>query len=262
MAFINAKGIDIYYELYGEGPPLVLIAGYTGDHSFWRLMQEELAKHFQVCVFDNRAIGQTRDAGIPFSLETMAEDTIALVTQLGLEKPHILGQSMGGAIAQIIARKYPGLIDKLVILNSVAKFNMRSEKVLASLLSLRKAELDFDLFIDTALPWFFTSEYLAQAENIQLFKKALLDNPFPQTVIDQERQFNALLPFDSRAWIHDISSPTLVIAAKDDLIALPAESKALAQGISKSHYVLTPGAHSSPVEQAEQMNQAIISFLV
>lgn len=261
MPTLDVNGMKLFYELHGRGKPLVLIAGYTGDHTFWNLMVDELATKFQVLIFDNRAIGQTKDNNAPFALETMAEDTMGLVTELGLENPVIIGQSMGGAIAQIIAKKYASQIDKLIILNSAAKFSIRSAKVLESILNCRKQNMEFDLFIDSALPWFFSSDFLGKAENIQAFKQALINCPHPQSVDDQERQFNALLPFDSRKWIDKISVPTMVLSASEDIIATPEEGMALAQGIPQSQYVTIPGAHSSPIEQALRVNQLIEQFL-
>ncbi|WP_298626766.1 alpha/beta hydrolase [uncultured Legionella sp.] len=261
MPNINANGINIYYELRGQGQPLVLIAGYTGDHTFWKLMQEELAKQFTVLLFDNRGIGQTLDSGADFSLELMAEDTMALINALGLEHPHIIGQSMGGAIAQMIARTHGQHIDKLIILNSAAKLNVRTINTLNNIYKLREAQIPFDLFIDTALPWFFSSHFLANPELIKAFKEDLLKNPFPQSISDQERQLKALLPFDSRNWLKDIHSSTLVIAAEEDIIALPEESKELAQCLPDAQFKIIPGAHSSPVEQANTVNELILNFI-
>jgi pimeloyl-ACP methyl ester carboxylesterase len=262
MPTINAQGVNFYYELYGHGKPLVLIAGYTGTHSFWRFMVDKLATQFKVLVFDNRAIGQTKDDGKPFTLDMMAEDTIALVEQLGLVKPHIIGQSMGGAIAQIIAKKHANRIDKLILLNTAAKLNVRTCKVLESILNLRKADTEFNIFIDAALPWFFSSEYLSDPNNITAFKEDLLHDPFPQSISDQERQLQALAAFDSRQWSRDILLPTLVVSASEDIIALPEESKNLAKGIAKSKFKTIPGAHSSPVEQHNVVNEVVMKFLL
>lgn len=261
MPTIHANGIDIYYELHGQGQPLVLIAGYTGDHTFWKFMQEELAKQFTVLLFDNRGIGQTHDSGVDFSLELMAKDTMALIEALGLQRPHILGQSMGGAIAQFIAKNHAQHIDKLIVLNSAAKLNIRTLKTLENLLTLRKEEMSFDLFIDTALPWFFSSDFLSVPEYITAFKEDLLKNHFPQSINDQERQFKALVPFDSRSWLQDIKTETLVIAAEEDIIALPEESKQLSQGLAAAQFTMIPGAHSSPVEQAQRVNELVLRFL-
>lgn len=261
MPTIHVNGIDIYYEQHGHGQPIVLIAGYTGDHTFWQAMKEALAKQFMVLVFDNRGIGQTRDSGAAFSLESMAADTVALINALGLERPHILGQSMGGAIAQIIARDYAAQTGQFVVLNSAAKLNVRTLKTLENLYKLREEQIPFDLFIDTALPWFFSSSFLAVPQHITAFKDALLKNPFPQSISDQKRQFNALVSFDSRSWLADIKAKTLVIAAEEDIIALPEESRELAENLATARFTMIPGAHSSPVEQAARVNELVLQFL-
>lgn len=261
MPTIKANGIDIYYESHGKGEPLVLITGYTGDHTFWRLILDELAEKFQVIIFDNRGAGQTKDMGVSFTLDTMVEDTIALIQQLGLGRPHILGQSMGGAIAQSIARKYADKINKLIILNSTAKFTRRTRMVFETFLSLQQEKLSLDSFAETCMTWFFSSAYLAKPENIVTFKEILKNNPYPQSIADQKRQFEVLLSFDSSEWLHEITSPTLVIAAENDIITLPVESECLAKGIAKAQFRLIAGGHSSPVEQAQKMNKILIKFL-
>ncbi|HAT8179280.1 TPA: alpha/beta fold hydrolase [Legionella pneumophila] len=261
MATVKINGVDIYYELYGQGKPLVLIAGYCCDHTFWNAMLPELSEEFQVLIFDNRGIGQTKDNGELFTLEAQADDIMAFLDQLGFRYPSILGQSMGGTIAQLIAKNYGKKIDKLIILNSVAKFNTRANRAMESLLNLRKENISFDLLIEAGIPWFFSSEYLAEPKNIATFKENLKNNPYPQSIQDQERQFRTIPPFDSRGWLHEIEVPTLVIAAEEDILTLPAESQQLAKGIPKAQYIKIPGGHSSPLEQPTIVNQAILKFL-
>ena len=224
-------------------------------------MLDELAKKFQVLIFDNRGIGQTKDNGATFTLETIAEDTMALVCQLGLIHPHILGQSMGGAIAQIIAKKYSDKINKLIILNSVAIFNTRTVKAIESLLNLRKENISLDLLIETSMPWFFSMDYLAKPENIASFKEIIKSNPYIQSIQDQERQFRTIPPFDSRNWIDGIKTNTLVIAAEEDIVALPTESQQLAKIIPNAQFITIPGGHSSPLEQPKEVNKTILKFL-
>lgn len=262
MATINVKGVNIYYEIHGQGNPLVLIAGYTCDHTFWGAMLDDLARKFQVLVFDNRAVGQTKDDGALFTLEDMAEDTMTLVQQLGIVQPHILGQSMGGAIAQIIAKKYPDKINKLIVLNSASKFNTRTVKAIESLLNLRKENISLDLLIETGMPWFFSSDYLSNPENIVSFKESIKNNPYPQSVEDQERQCKNIPTFDSHDWINEIKATALVIAAEEDIIVLSAESQQLAKDIPNAQFIIIPGGHSSPLEQPKELNKAIFNFLL
>ena len=262
MATIRINDMDVYYELHGHGTPLVLIAGYTCDHTFWDAMIDELAQMFQILIFDNRGAGQTKDMGASFTLETMVDDTMTLIQQLGIQRPHILGQSMGGVIAQLMAKKYADKINKLIILNSASQINRRTIKALESLLNLRKESISFDLLIETAMPWFFSSNYLAKPENITLFKEMLKNNPYLQSLQDQERQFMALLQFDSQSWLQEIKTPTLAIAATEDIVCLPEESQQLTKNIVNSQFIAIPSGHSSPLEQPKELNKIISKFLI
>ena len=262
MAIARINELQLYYEIHGIGKPLVLISGYTCDHSIWNLMLQELAQKFQVIVFDNRAVGQTRDDNRKFSLDTMAEDTIDLIKFLNLEKHHILGQSMGGAIAQIIAQKEAGIIDKLIILNSSAQFNTRTKRLVQFFIDARKKNCDIDLLIDFSLSCFFGTDFLENPKRCAEFRTNLITNPYPQTVLDQERQLHALLPFNSLSWLKEIKNPTLVISAFEDIICLPEESKFLVEGISNAQLMTVEGGHSSPLEAYEQVNQHLLQFLL
>lgn len=254
--------INIYYELHGLGEPLVLIAGYSCDHTFWTAMLDELAKRFQVLIFDNRGIGRTKDNGEKFTIDIMAEDTISLINYLGLKQPHIVGQSMGGAISQTIARKFSEQINKLVILNSMPKINLASLMLLEAMLNLCKENIPFERIIDVSLPWFYSSHFFANPKNVATLKKVILTNPYPQSIVDLERQYHALKKFDSTEWLHEIKSPTHVITSENDLVALPSEGISLQQKIPGATLSTIPGGHSSPVENPRQVTQEILKFLI
>jgi len=261
MAVASINGVDIYYESHGNGHPLVLVAGYGCDHTFWGAMLDDLAENFQVILFDNRGIGQTSDSGSAFKLETLADDTAALIKHLDLKQPHIVGQSMGGAIAQILAKKYPRHIGKLVILNSAAKINARTLMALKNFTKLVIENVALELIIETSMPWFFSSEFLTSPERVERYIDVVKANPYPQSVENQTRQFNALVDFDAHAWAHEISTPTLLIAAKDDIVALNYESQWLASNIPNAHFEIIPGGHSSPLERPKDVNRAVLKFL-
>lgn len=262
MPTLMMDGLEVYYELHGKGKPLVLVAGYTCDHSFWGLMLEELAQHFQVLIFDNRAVGQTKDDECDFSLETMAEDTVRLIQHLNLEKPHILGQSMGGAIAQLIAKKYTEQIDKLIILNSSSKFNQRANLLCQALLTARQKEVELDTLIELSMACFFGTHFLENAKQCAEFKRSLLFYPYLQTTFDQQRQFNALKAFDSSKWLKELNVPTLVISSNEDIITLPRESSILVEHINHAQAASIEGGHSSPIEAYQQVNEHVMKFLL
>ncbi len=262
MATIQIDDVNFYYELHGQGEPLVLIAGYTCDHTFWQEMLEKLTQHFQVLTFDNRGIGQTTAPDLPMTLEMMADDTMKLCAALELSQPHILGQSMGGCVAQIIGRKYASDIHKLIILNSVMRFNMRALMALRSFLDLLKSNVPFDTLVESCIPWVYSSQFLSHPKNIEALKDFFKENPFPQSPQQQERHLNAIEKFDSEAWIAEVKSQTLVIGAQEDILCLPTESAQLAKQIPNAQYIIIPGGHSSPMEIPDAVNHAILNFLI
>ena len=115
MPTISVNGIEFYYEIHGEGEPLILISGYTGDHTQWSHFIDPLSKKFKVLTFDNQGVGQTKDDGGPLSAQVMADNIVALADQLGLSSFHVAGQSMWGSIAQMIAIRHPGRVNKTIL---------------------------------------------------------------------------------------------------------------------------------------------------
>lgn len=261
MPTIQLNNANFYYELHGKGAPLILIAGYTCDYSSWQLMMEDLSKQFQVLVFDNRGIGQTTDANEPLSIKQMANDVMALADHLRLEKPHIAGQSMGGTIGQTIAAHFPDKINKLCLLTTSAKWRQAMLRGLKSLLMMREKNIEFDLVFESTLPWIFGETFLQNKEIVAGFKKLLLENPHPQSLSDQTRQFNVLLDFDGREQLEKIKSSTLIVHGKQDIISLPEESHYLAKHISKAALVELDCAHGIMLEKPKELADTLIHFL-
>ncbi len=251
----------IYYEIHGEGEPIVLIAGYTCDHLAFDALIEHLSNEYQLVLFDNRAVGQTKIPGGSFSIKDMANDTLHLIEELNLKKPALLGQSMGGAIAQTLAVYYPSNINKIILLNSVSHYNFVPVTALETLLNLRKLGISFDILMNATLPWLFSSNYLAKVNQIDRLKKAALNIAYPQSLMDQERQFNALKSFDLRDRLQDILLPTLIVASEEDALISVNEVRQLAKSIKNSEFHIIPGGHASTMEQPEKLSEVIIEFL-
>jgi len=118
MPISAASGIEIYYELHGEsGEPLVLVHGYTGDHTDWQYQVDEFSRDYRVLVMDLRGHGlseapKDREA---YTVEAMVVDVEALVDELGFGRYHLVGHSMGGAIAQEMALHGQGRLLSLTL---------------------------------------------------------------------------------------------------------------------------------------------------
>ena len=106
----------VAYRIIGNGPPLVLITGYSGTMEGWdRRFVDSLAQHYRVVIFENAGVGGTQALPVPLSVDAMANQTSALIDTLGLGRPDVLGWSMGSMIAQALAVLHPGQVRRLVL---------------------------------------------------------------------------------------------------------------------------------------------------
>ena len=160
MAKITLEnGMRIYYEVEGHGAAVALVQGLDRDHTGMRFQRKELAKHFRVITYDARGTGLSDTPEGPYTCLQMADDLACLLQALGIEKAHIIGASMGGAIAQEFAIKYPQMAGRLVLLctymkadafvRQLAKFWMQSVEKTGHL-----------LLCEGILPWLYTREFL------------------------------------------------------------------------------------------------------
>src|SRR5829696_4977031 len=112
------NGFDLYYEIHGEGEPLILLHGGVGAIEMFGEVLPLLAEGRQVIAADLQAHGRTADIDRPLSLESMADDIAALIGHLGLEKADVMGYSLGGGVALQTAIRHPEVVRKLVLVST------------------------------------------------------------------------------------------------------------------------------------------------
>ena len=118
MPNANINGINIGYQVHGNGEPLILLAGLGGDRNAWFLQVDTFKEHYRTITYDTRGTSSSGTSGSPCTIKIMADDTIGLMDHLSIDKAHILGVSMGGMIAQEIAIKYPQRVMKLILVST------------------------------------------------------------------------------------------------------------------------------------------------
>ena len=115
MAIAEVNGQRLYYEIHGDGEPLLCVAGLTCDTLVWIPQVHAFAAAHKTVIFDNRDAGQSSMADADYEITDMARDAIALADELELDSFHLLGVSMGGAIAQEIALQVPDRVRTLTL---------------------------------------------------------------------------------------------------------------------------------------------------
>ncbi len=111
---VAINGIDLYYEIHGSGPPLVLIHGGLGHSGYWHQQFDALGQHYQLIALDSRGHGRSGFDAEPIGYRLMTRDVLALLDHLGIARAHILGWSDGGIIGLELAIHHPSRVNKII----------------------------------------------------------------------------------------------------------------------------------------------------
>jgi len=252
----------MYYEVYGDGEPLVLIQGLSLDSSAWVHQISAFSQKYRVVVFDNRGVGRSDSPNISYSTEMMADDTVELLKFLNIKNTHILGFSMGGMIAQQIALKFPEIVKSLTLVTTAAKFPARARYLTKLWLKMVEEQVSAETRLQDICLWVFTEEFFADETRVTAAVNLGLNHSHPQPNQGFAGQVAALLQHDTRDRINQISVPTLVLIGKEEIFIPLRFSEELAANIPNAELViLERGGHNCCIELPEPFNQAIMQFL-
>lgn len=188
----------------------------------------------------------------------MAQDVLELLDMLGLSRVHMLGHSMGGALAQHIAIEYPERVDRLILACTFSKVGARNLAVLESwaatiAASHRPRDIGNALF-----PWLYTEEFLDRPGHLEAAHSALAAHPYPLDAAAVAAQVAAIRDFDSSPHLHRIQSPTVVLVAEGDLLVRPSSGQQLAEAIPGAKLErLGDTGHACMLETPELFNRAV-----
>ncbi len=260
MPKIDIGDAEIYYEELGSGPPLLLVPGLGGGGAWWQHQVEAFSAHFRVIIHDHRGCGQSTHSPIRYSVDQMASDTIKLMDGLGIEAAHYAGHSTGGAIGQTIAQDHPERLDSLVLSATWAgsdAYFRRSFETRKEILQNLGIESYTRASMLLLLPPWWVAENDAEIDRQARARAA--ENPSLDIIASR---IDAIMAFDRRARLGEISLPTLVICARDDSVTPIHLSDELARDIPGAELVtLERGGHYSPSILPEQFNEPVLEFL-
>jgi len=262
MPKISIDAADIYYELHGDGEPLILLPGLGTGLWLWFKQVPAFAQSFRTIIFDPPGIGRSDNQREAFTIRALAGTIAKLLDGLGIERVHVLGASLGGFVAQEFALLFPHQTWSLVLCCTSAG-GTRHVPPPASVLEAYAANfhLSADERIRRNLLLSFAPRYVAeQAAEVERVIEMRLSNFVPDEVYLS--QVRAGQTFDADARVARIATPTLVIAGDADLIVPIENSETLAASIPRSKLVLIPdGGHMVFIEKAETFNDAVIEFI-
>jgi pimeloyl-ACP methyl ester carboxylesterase len=254
---------DLYYEVIGEGPPLLLIAGFSGNTTSWLPVQPALAEHFTLIMFDNRGAGRSCVPPGPYTTAQMADDALALLDHLDVERAHILGNSMGGMIAQELALRQPERVYRLVLNVTAA----RPTPVLTRFLEANIWAIEHGMPPEDrmfwVLPWMASPVIMTAHERVMQTLAVRLANPYPAPDAGLIAQAQAIMAHDALSRVGQITAPTLVLAAAEDILTPVDGARELAEAIPGAHlHILPRGSHVTAAEYPGEVSAALLEFLL
>jgi len=217
MAKVEIAGREFHYERAGSGEPLLLIQGMSGTHVSWgREFKGALEESFDIVAFDHRGIGLSAPVDGPFTIVEMAEDTAALMGELGLESAHVVGISMGGMIAQDLALAEPGRLRSLTLgctyCGGPGSQLMPEEN--ARKLMEGMASGDRDKAIRASYEVNLSPTFRADEGNYAAFHEMATSVPAAKGTI--ELQVQAIFAHDTSGRLGEIEIPTLIVHGTAD----------------------------------------------
>lgn len=266
MTIAHTNGIDLYYELHGRGEPLVLIPGLGYDGWMWHRMIPGLAEHFQVISLDNRGSGQSAKPPGPYSAQLLAADAVGLLDELGLQRAHVMGHSMGGFIAQALALDYPERVDRLIL--SATNFGGPRHVPITPEAMAVLTDVSGDP-IERLRRGIVVSGAAGFAEKnpefIEYWVNYRVQHPIDPAGYQSQLAIGlSLIPeaaaFEGR--LGNVQAPTLVLFGAQDKVVPPGNADLLAARIAGARVVILPDAgHFFPFETPDAAVAAVVGFL-
>lgn len=262
---VQANGQQLYYEVHGDGPPLVLLMGIGYDSSLWTLAQvPALSTQFQVVLMDNRDSGRSSRADHPYRIADMADDVAGLLDALGVQRSHLLGLSMGGLIAQEFALRHADRLERLVLTGTGAAPARSAVDPIEIWSWVKTNDPTGEVFGGQQFVSLFSTAFLRKSDAVRDTAGMLASNPYPMGPEAYARQAKAYLQFDSLDRLGAIAAPTLVIVGEQDLLTPPWIAREVADAIRGSRFEVIRGdgsSHVVPIERPDDFNRLVSDFL-
>ncbi len=258
MPKLRLDDIELYYEVRGEGEPVLFINGLGSSTEDWQAQVDHFSRNYQVITFDIRGQGNSDTSPGPYSISLFAEDTAKLIESLELASVHVVGISMGGMIAFQLVVDFPNLVKSLVIVNSGAQVVFRKWR---------------ERFLFWQRKWIV--RLMGMRRLGKLLGKHLLPGPERETLRlgmierwaknDKKAYLASLQAFPG--WsvmdrLDTIDCPTLVIAADQDYTPLSFKEEYVAEIPQAKLVIIENSRHLTPMEHPGQFNEVLNNFLL
>ena len=246
MPTIDANGIELYYEQWGEGPRLLFLNGSGSSIESSELLIKVFANDFDIVVHDQRGLGRSAVPPGPYSMADYAADAAAVLDHVGWERARVVGVSFGGMVAQELAVTSPERVERLALLCTSPGGAGGASYPLHELVELSEAErnrIGLEL-LDSRFTTAWLAEHPADRGLAEMMAARRNAKKSPEQLRGEALQLEARSRHDVCDRLARISCPTLVASGLYDLIAPPANGEAIAARVPGADLHVYHGGHA------------------
>jgi len=263
MAFTWASdGTRIHYEVAGarHGEPVLLLQGLGADLRGWAFQRFALGRRHRLYLVDNRGAGGSDKPPGPYDLEVMADDAVAALDAEGVASAHVVGASMGGVLAQLLAVRHPRRVRSLVLACTACSHQPWRRELLEDWATAAR-EQGMRAVSGRALRWLIGPRHRRRfGLPFSVLAPMVLNTPAAAFA----SQVAAILgqPDESAEALADLRVPTLVVVGTQDILTPYADAEELVERIPGAELVVLSGAaHGLMFDRAGEFNTAVLEFL-
>ena len=263
MPFVSATdGTRIHYEVTGKpgATPVLMIQGLGASKNAWNLQRIAMATRFRIISFDNRGAGRSDKPTVPFTLEQMADDALAVLDAAGIETAHVVGASMGGVISQIVAVKHPHRVRSLTLVCTACRNHPWRQELLQSWAKTAEEKGMIEVGKEAA-QWVMSPRSFRRLVPAFTWMGPLAALRPRHSFVSQ---IDAILNTreDLVDQLSTITAPTMVIVGNQDILTPRGDSEEIAERIPNAELVIISGAaHGLMMEHSSTFNKILIEFL-
>ena len=256
--YASAHATRLWFQDSGAGVPIVLLHGLGDSHALWRHQVGPLSERRRVVALDLRGHGRSPMGTAPCTLDEMADDVHFTIGQLGIERPVIVGLSMGGGVAQSLAIRFPGLVRALVLVSTSSEFPEATRQRFVER-AARAQEEGMNAVLDATVPRWFTPEFAARKPEEVALTKGTVAAIDPAAFAAASRA-NAVRDFTAR--LSHIECPVLFIGGARDPATPGRALEIYRRELHElSASILPDASHLVPVERPDAFNAILLRFL-
>ena len=266
MPYLNLKDVQLYYEVYGEGPPFLFLSETACDGAVWKIYQvPEFSRDHRVLIFDYRGTGLSGKPAMKYTTQMFAADAAAIMDHLGMEQAIVCGHSMGGRVAQLLALDYPRKVKNLILASSGAAHP--GHQGIPLRICKEMVERGYERYVrEHTIEVGWTEQYAATHRDlIDKYLEVRMANLCP--VECYLRHVIARQEHDTSKRLKNIKVPTLILVGEDDHAVVSdmshrAGADILARGIPNSKLVVLPNErHSYFYSEPKTSHKIIRDFI-